>query len=236
MAALVEKGRNDLECGAVLVNPRFVLTSAHCVMNYIRNPLQVLLGEHDFATPFETTSTIRIDIDDYRIHPDFDLSAGFKNDIAALKLARSLNLESLSPDIGTVCLPPEIPADSITGTPVVAVGWGLQTSEGVGSTELMQVNLSLYSASDCRDSFPTFAIFIRNNNFCTWAPLRDTCKGDSGGPVMVRSPSGRLVMVGIVSFGPELCASDEPGVVVSVAAYLAWIRGEVGEASTCSIR
>ena len=55
-------------------------------------------------------------------------------------------------------------------------------------------------------------------------PGKDSCGGDSGGPMVVRKPSGSWYQAGIVSFGPKRCGIGRPGVYTKVSKYLDWIR------------
>ena len=49
----------------------------------------------------------------------------------------------------------------------------------------------------------------------------DTCKGDSGGPMMCGS--GHNVLAGITSWGEIPCTGNVPGVYTRVSAYRNWI-------------
>lgn len=57
---------------------------------------------------------------------------------------------------------------------------------------------------------------------------KDSCKGDSGGPLMNPSEKKYFELVGVVSFGPYPCAEDNvPGVYTKVYEYNSWIRENV---------
>ena len=56
---------------------------------------------------------------------------------------------------------------------------------------------------------------------------KDSCGGDSGGPMVVRKPSGSWYQAGIVSFGPKRCGIGRPGVYTKVSKYLDWIRNSL---------
>ena len=61
----------------------------------------------------------------------------------------------------------------------------------------------------------------------------DTCRGDSGGPLMYPAVIGdygpRMVQFGIVSAGLGTCGKNEntPGLYTRVAHYLQWILDEL---------
>lgn len=54
---------------------------------------------------------------------------------------------------------------------------------------------------------------------------RDSCRGDSGGPLMsVDKNTGNWFAAGIVSFGPLPCGmAGWPGVYTKVNTYVSWI-------------
>jgi secreted trypsin-like serine protease len=60
---------------------------------------------------------------------------------------------------------------------------------------------------------------------------RDTCKGDSGGPLMKEYYDGVKqfwFVVGVVSYGPRECGSEGvPGVYTKVSSYMDWIREKI---------
>lgn len=60
-------------------------------------------------------------------------------------------------------------------------------------------------------------------------PGKDSCRGDSGGPLMYENPATRLYeVIGVVSFGPTPCGlPDIPGVYTKVFAYKDWIRSQI---------
>lgn len=64
---------------------------------------------------------------------------------------------------------------------------------------------------------------VTNRMFCAFALKKDSCSGDSGGPVR-RLTDG--VLVGLVSFGPgNECASPTiPGVYTRIASVRPWIK------------
>ncbi len=54
---------------------------------------------------------------------------------------------------------------------------------------------------------------------------RDTCPGDSGGPILRRLENGQIVQVGIVSFGIGQCGvAALPGVYTRLSLYTDWMR------------
>ena len=58
---------------------------------------------------------------------------------------------------------------------------------------------------------------------------KDSCVGDSGGPLMCRAPSdGTYKLIGLVSWGGDKCAqAHEPGAYTRVEKYVDWIKKHV---------
>ena len=60
---------------------------------------------------------------------------------------------------------------------------------------------------------------------------KDSCKGDSGGPLMVEQRyknKYRWVLIGLVSFGSFSCGTHGvPGVYTNVRYYLKWISDKI---------
>jgi len=57
---------------------------------------------------------------------------------------------------------------------------------------------------------------------------RDSCGGDSGGPLACLGPNGRYKLFGVVSWGGRDCAlPKQPGVYAKTATVLGWITNYV---------
>lgn len=60
---------------------------------------------------------------------------------------------------------------------------------------------------------------------------KDSCTGDSGGPLMAAvqgGPEGHVwYQLGVVSFGPTPCGRVQPGVYTLVSEYLPWIYDNI---------
>jgi hypothetical protein len=65
---------------------------------------------------------------------------------------------------------------------------------------------------------------ITTNMICAAASGRDSCTGDSGGPLFLESP---LTLIGVVSFGEGCAQPGSPGVYANVPALLPWIQSKI---------
>ena len=73
---------------------------------------------------------------------------------------------------------------------------------------------------------------VSKTNLCTLfvAGGRDSCGGDSGGPLACRMNSGQYILGGVVSWGDDDgCAQEKlPGVYTQVSHYIGWIKKTTG--------
>lgn len=96
----------------------------------------------------------------------------------------------------------------------------------------MKVDLSLKSLSYCNKTLgaPSFQRPIRfgliTGQTCTLSDGKDTCNGDSGGPLQKVDDDGVSSIVGITSFGAD-CGGELPAVYTRVSQYLDWIENIV---------
>ncbi len=116
------------------------------------------------------------------IHPKYNDKTN-NNDIMVLKLSRKT----------TACTPVKINSSSSSPQDqqkVVVMGFGV-TNESTGQTskKLMEVKLKVVSDADCRKAYGNeytalYGIeFTASTMICAARRSKDSCKGDSGGPV-----------------------------------------------------
>merc|ERR1719431_2338746 len=94
-------------------------------------------------------------------------------------------------------------------------------------TVLQMVWLPLISRQESgRRKKAHFGWISLQKTLCTFTKGKDTCNGDSGGPLMkLDRKAGELVLVGLTSWGPANCGLQrEAGVYTSVADHLTWIQ------------
>jgi secreted trypsin-like serine protease len=56
---------------------------------------------------------------------------------------------------------------------------------------------------------------------------KDSCSGDSGGPLMVKHSTGRYMLAGITSWGIGCARPNLPGMYTRAANYADWIVSTV---------
>lgn len=243
--------KDSLMCGGSIIHERWILSAAHCFDLGSDNPSRVLIGLKDLDDENNINSEI-ITIESVYKHenyvPQGASGVQFNNDIALIKLTRAIDMDKCNSS-GS-CVIPLVDGNKEAslisdGTPVWISGWG-STSESspyVYPSNLQEANINMLGCTDSRVSdYPES--WISANMICAQAVGKDTCVGDSGGPMVAASSLGLgFILVGITSWGPEQCnTARKPGVYTRLANYGAWINEitnnviNVPECEVCSYR
>lgn len=104
------------------------------------------------------------------------------------------------------------------------------TEYAPSSTIKLKADITGKSNAECQANYDAIrgGVTITDKQFCAGMAGVDSCRGDSGGPVIsVESVGGQVYtyLAGIVSFGPTACGQGEAsGVYTKVAAYIPWIE------------
>ncbi|XP_032888855.1 coagulation factor VII-like [Amblyraja radiata] len=205
-------------CGAVLVSPQWVATAAHCTHNTTMEDLQVVAGDH-VLNEDENTEQKR-NVSELIQHENYN-PITINNDIAMLKLDVPITLDDY---VVPICLPePDFVMRELRHIKHSTVsGWGMQWDFGLKTKTLRTLQVPMVWPSECRQSSK---FNITDNMFCAGyrEALKDTCKGDSGGP-HVTNYKGTWFLTGIVSWGEGCAREGKYGIYTKVHKYFNWIR------------
>ncbi|XP_046967304.1 trypsin-1-like [Vanessa cardui] len=217
LAAVKRDGK--LICGATVVARDHLITATHCVYEVEASRLTVLVGEHDV----NKSRSEGIRVSHVFQHPDFNRYT-YDNDIAVLRLAEPIPDNLYRP----ACLPDD--EDTLAGVDAVVSGWGSTIEKGPPSNIPMKAQVQIWSQEECRGAgYGRRKVTPRM--LCANAPERDSCTGDSGGPLLMAQP--HYTIVGIVSWGRGCARQGYPGVYARVDRFMPWLRVALRHACTC---
>lgn len=193
-------------CAGTLLDEYLILTAAHCAP--IAHRAKVLAGLG--GKPHQESTIAEI----FK-HPTYSATFDY-HDIAIFLLNRPI-LQSKYVDYARI--PDGDLTDFLTNcTEFLAKGWG-ETEEKRRAVDLMCVKLPRISSSECK-KFWGKQIKFPDHVLCTLSKQgKDTCGGDSGGPLTCQG-----IQVGITSWGGECGKLDEPGVYSRLDSYLDFLR------------
>lgn len=195
-------------CSASILSSRFLLTAAHCVV-FLDQALRPLTAE--FGLPGETRT--RRKILRSRTHEEFSSrNMGSFREILADEPVNDISVLYFEGGLPEGAQPVTLPSERVSAeTDILVVGTGASSPMEPfrGNLILRFVGLKIL---EVRPAVSEFSAGDRD-------PRRDSCVGDSGGPVFL---ADGLTQVGLTSRGSLLC--DGYGVYTDVTGHLAWLN------------
>lgn len=219
-------------CGAVIISPFHLLTTAHCLWDYrdTKGIYYVRVGDNVIEVLDKEEQ--EFDIEKIDFHEDFGVGPYLNNDIAVVHIKREGGSGGIKfgNKVGPACLPPKdlvlSPAINLTVS-----GWGKngydQSQRQRGTNFVSKLNMAVVPViqrSACKEEKVYGPEKISLGMFCAGllegGP--DTCQGDSGGPAVTflrlsKFHETRATLVGLTSWGYGCGRENKPGVYTQVS-------------------
>lgn len=188
----------------------------------------IRISDHNLYASSDDTDVQERTVDKIFIHPKYHSKSNY-HDIALIKLSEKITFGA---KIRPACLWIQ---DQIDTKYVIATGWGLTKFGGNPSEELLKVDLEIFDQDECVQYYGTGRKYrngIITEQLCAGdrSGDKDTCEGDSGGALQLRSEKSNAYVyhiVGVTSFGKACGMIDNPSVYTRVSKYIDWIESIV---------
>ncbi|CAF4837115.1 unnamed protein product [Pieris macdunnoughi] len=211
------KEDNWLFCGGAIIEERWIMTAAHCLVKIKPKDIVAAVG-----TNLRRGGT-EYKISKFIIHEKYGRTS-FANDIALMLTEKEIEFSDKVKPVQLASRNTE------PGAKCLLTGWGYTNQKGTKIPDKLQwLNVTALSVYNCQKQLKAFQ---KKNPFtkkqiCTLTKRGEgTCQGDSGGALIEKGEA-----VGVASYNLP-CAYAVPDVFTRVYEYLDWIKARMDENTT----
>ncbi|GJQ80450.1 hypothetical protein Trydic_g12348 [Trypoxylus dichotomus] len=177
---------NSHICGGTILNRRWILTAAHCVVGMNTSDIFAAVGTNTLDSRAIGRRFRKI-----VIHPKFNNTGYYSNDIAMILVTVPFKYNSR---IAPVAINGGFPRSILN---VTVIGWGRTTKYGLASNKLQEFSTQTISRPFCSEYYYGM---VTSKTICTmYREGNGICDGDSGGPLLQTGIKVQLAIVGINS-------------------------------------
>ncbi|XP_072943275.1 serine protease snk-like [Epargyreus clarus] len=215
----------SFDCGGTIISDKYILTAAHCSSTANLGKVKYALIGALNKTNYTANQLHKIK--NIIPHPRYRSPKKY-DDIALLELETPLKLDPYT-------VPACLDISGLDDVEAIATGWGQTTYRGNTSDVLLKVKIEKIEEEKCSN------IYLTNRNYANGIDSRtqlcfgsrdsskDTCGGDSGGPLQVKDKKIKCMytVIGVTSFGQHCGVAGEPAIYTKVSPYVEWIESVV---------
>ncbi|XP_067206602.1 chymotrypsin-2-like [Linepithema humile] len=204
-------------CSGAIINNRYIITTAGCIVNHIDNPYNVYVG---MGSNYLNESSVTIRAVDIIVHAGYNEKI-ILHDIGLIQLSEDIKFNDSN--IQPIALA-TVDRD-YDNYPLVITGWGQHEKSTrlisySAFNHLQEIIVKEISRERCRELF--LYEFIKKTHICTFTKyVEGMCTSERGNPVVADG-----ILVGIVSY--SRCGANFPDVSTKIFHYRTWIEYHTG--------